>query len=136
MLAALAGIMETLVQLVVLVSLPIYLGVRHYSEYESFDNTLWGLSEKFATGLLLAYVCFFLLVGKEYLYSLQEFGADYRKFSTFFIYPSFGFAIAMFPRIAAEYCDNYIDLAAAGMCRVVSIFGWLLLVFLLITVVV
>lgn len=127
--------METLVQLVVLVSLPIYFGIRHYFEYESFDNVLWGLSEKFATVLFLVYVCFFLIVGKEYLYSLYQFGADYRKFSTFFVYPSFSFAIAMFPRIAAEFCDNYIDLAAVGMCRVISVFGWLLLVFLLIIVI-
>lgn len=126
---------ETLFQLAVLVSLPTYFGIRHYYEYESFDSAWWGLSEKFAAVFFIAYIGFFLLVGKEHLYSLREFGAENRKFGTFFVFPSIAFAIAMFPRIAAEYSDNYSGLAATGMQRAIGIFGWIYLFILLFTLV-
>ncbi|MEN3157705.1 hypothetical protein ABC502_04885 [Alkalimonas sp. NCh-2] len=122
---------ETLFQLAVLVSLPTYFGVRHYYEYESFNRTLWGFSEKLAALFFIIYIGFFLLVGKEYLYSLREFGTENRKFGTFFVFPSVAFAIAMFPRIAAEFSDNYSGLAATGMQRAIGIFGWIYLFILL-----
>ncbi|WP_040551904.1 hypothetical protein [Rheinheimera nanhaiensis] len=127
--------METLVQLAVLVSLPIYFGIRHYCEYESFDSAKWGLPEKLAALFFILYIGFFLLVGREHLYSLQEFGADNRKFGSFFVFPSIAFAVALFPKIAAEYSEHYAGLAATGMQRIVGIFGWAYLLVLFLTLV-
>ncbi|MFT4940548.1 MAG: hypothetical protein ACI88A_003605 [Paraglaciecola sp.] len=128
--------MDLFIPILVLVSIPVYLGLRHASEYETFqDEKIWGKSEKIATLLLMSYLVLIVLLGKGGLYQMSEYGSDYRKFGTFFFVPSMGFAIAMFPRVAAEFFDNYIQMASTGSSRVVALFGWLMISILLFTLV-
>ncbi len=63
------------------------------------------------------------------VYSFYEPVSEIRdpRFMLFFLLPSFSFGIAMFPRIAAEYSENYLPMLRSGMLRYFGIFGWLLI---------
>ena len=126
----LAASMETLISIVVLIAIPTILAVRHFNEYGSFDQpNIWGASEKVATALFLIYVGMVLALGKSGIYSFYEPVSQIRdpRFTLFFLMPSFGFGIVMFPRIAAEFSENYLPMLRSGMLRYFGIYGWALI---------
>ncbi|WP_070123166.1 hypothetical protein [Alteromonas confluentis] len=122
--------METLISIVVLIAIPAVLAIRHFYEYGSFDQpNIRGASEKAASALLVIYVGMVLVLGKSGIYSFYEPVSHIRdpRFVLFFLLPGFGFGIAMFPRIAAEFSENYLPMLRSGMLRYFGIYGWALI---------
>ncbi len=122
--------MDLFISILVLLTFPILFGVKHYLEYEAFSSNLWGNAEKIATILFLVYLTVIIIVGKEHAYTYYESVPDHKKFPSFFVSPSLGFGIAMFPRGAAEFSGSYARLAAVGMTRALSLIGWVLIAWL------
>lgn len=128
---AVTASMETLISIVVLITIPIFFAVRHVDEYGTFDDPkIWGNAEKFASSLFLLYLGMVLVLGKSGIYSFYEPVSSIRdpRFGFFFLFPSLGFGIAMFPRVAAEFSQNYLPMVQSGMLKYFSIYGWLIIV--------
>ncbi|BCO17633.1 hypothetical protein KUC3_04900 [Alteromonas sp. KC3] len=127
----LAANMETLISTVVLISIPSFFAVRHFNEYGTFDDPkIWGRAEKIASLLFALYLGMILVLGKSGIYSFYEPVSTIRdpRFMFFFLFPSIGFGIAMFPRVAAEFSQNYLPMLQSDMLKYFSIYGWLIIV--------
>lgn len=125
--------MEHLIAFICLLSLPIYLGYGHFFEYwecslskENFNVTSWA-----ALILFCSYFGVVIYAGIEELYKLKEVGREYRKFITFFIFPSVGFGLAIFPKIASEYIFNAFSTNTLRLQnQLCSLAGWILIIYL------
>ncbi len=125
--------MEIIFALTFLFSVPLYLGARHIIEYYDapFSRENFGKASLLATVLYLLYLIAFLRLGTDGLYELKEFGSIVRKFSIFFIYPSIGFGLAIFPKLASEYIFNAYSMALLNFqYQLCSLIGWLLIIYL------
>ena len=123
--------METLISIVVLIAIPIFLAVRHLDEYGTFDDPkIWGNGEKIASSLFVFYLGMVLVLGKSGIYSFYDPVSSIRdpRFMFFFLFPSIGFGIAMFPRVAAEFSLSYLPMLQSGMLKYFSVYGWLIIV--------
>lgn len=125
--------MEYLIAFICLCSLPVYFGYRHFLEYweSSLSKENFSLVSWVALILLFSYFGLVIYMGIDELYELKEAGRESRKFITFFIYPSVGFGLAIFPKIASEYIFNAFSM---NMLRIqnqlCSFMGWLLIFYL------
>lgn len=61
-------------------------------------------------------------------YALTSFRQS-RAFSTAFILPGCGLAVAMFPQAAAEQSHHVLGLARAGALSAYSVIGWALIIY-------
>lgn len=122
--------METLLAIIVLLSLPCYLGFRHMLEYYDapFSKDNFGIGAALATVLLVLYIISFFYLRIDELYDLSE-GRKRDKFAIFFIEPTIGFGIAIFNKVAAEYMFNFNTLSSIKFLKEICTFvGWLLII--------
>ncbi|NVK57204.1 MAG: hypothetical protein HWE26_16505 [Alteromonadaceae bacterium] len=123
--------METLISIAVLVSVPIFLALRHYDAYGTFeDSNIWGKSEKLALMIFMLYIAMVIVLGKSGIYTFYEPITAIRdhRFVYFFCAPGLGFGIAIFPRVAAEFSQLYLPMLKTGTLKYFAIFGWLIIV--------
>lgn len=68
-------------------------------------------------------------LGKTGIYSFYEPVSTIRdhRFLYFFLLPGLGFGIAIFPRVAAEYSQNYLPMLQSGLLKHFAIYGWLII---------
>jgi len=125
--------MEYTFAIICLLSLPLYLGFRHSVEYYEgpFSKENFGVSSLLALILFCSYFVIFINLGIEELYELKELGRQSRKFATFFIYPSIGFGLAIFPKMASEYIFDAFSMASLRFqFQLCAFIGWLLIAYL------
>jgi hypothetical protein len=125
--------MEIIFALICLLSAPLYLGARHIIEYYDapFSKENFGKASLLAAVLYFLYLATFLRLGTDGLYELKQFGNVVKKFSTFFIYPSIGFGLAIFPKLASEYIFNAYSMALLNFqYQLCSLIGWLHIIYL------
>lgn len=51
----------------------------------------------------------------------------FRSFLSFYVYPGIGFATVLFPKVAAEFTEHYLQLARVNLLGLFSVFGWFVL---------
>ncbi len=108
----------------------ILLGIKYHLEYEKKINiSLDGLA---IIILLTIYIIFILAVGANRVEGIEHiYGSsfDLKRFGAFFILPGISTSIVLFPKIAAEYTNDYISLAKSGKLNSYKFVGWLLFIF-------
>ena len=120
----------------ILISVPVILGAKHIYEYSIIiDKYTFGYPERIAALLFILYIIFIVFLGMEKLFELQTYARGGRRYMTFFVYPSFGFGLAIFPKAASHFTGMYDQLASTGMARGVAIWGWFAIVYVAIIVV-
>ena len=124
--------METGFAILVLLSVPLAFMATSYRDYGAdFAGALgWSLSNTFAVGLLFSYIVLILVEGKQGVYAYAELSAENRKYFTLFILPSLGFGMAIFPGVAARFCENFTSLNRYGLTGLMAVPGWILILWL------
>jgi len=125
--------MEYTFAIICLLSIPVYLGFRHVREYyeNPFSKENFGIDSLLALITYFSYFCIFIYLGINGLYELNELGRQSRKFATFFIYPSIGFGLAIFPKIASEYLLEAFSINSLRFqYQLCAFVGWLLILYL------
>lgn len=125
--------MEIFLGLIVLFSMPCKFCYVHILEYyeSPFSKENFGAGSILAAIVFLLYLFSIFYIGIDGLYDLSERRKDMDKFWIFFIEPSFGFAIAIFNKVAA---DGYLESNNFSsnkffkdISRLVGLVGWLLI---------
>ena len=125
--------MEITFAIICLLSIPLYLGFRQLVEYYDgpFSKENFGLLSLLALIIYFVYFGVFIYLGIDGLYELKELGRQSRKFATFFIYPSIGFGLAIFPKITSEYIFDAFSMASLRFqYQLCSFIGWLSIAYL------
>lgn len=123
--------METFVGIAVILSCPLYWGTKYFSNYIDAWKK-WGAFSKLSAVLFTLYIIFIFVLDSEELHALAFAGS--RKsipFLDFFLIPSVGFGLAMFPRAAAEQFSEEVE-KRIDWLNVPALIGWFIQLYLLV----
>lgn len=105
------------------------LWIKWYHEYT--EKLLDTAESRVCLVLLGSYIIVILVFGAESVEGIENRipSSDYfRSFLSFYVYPGAGFAIVLFPKVAAEFTRHYLPLARVNLLGLFSVFGWFILV--------
>lgn len=121
--------MRTLLAIFFLLLPSILLWIKWYHEYT--EKLLDTAERRICLILLGSYIVVIAVFGAESVEGIEDRmpGSDYFKsFLSCYAYPGIGFAIVLFPKVAAEFTRHYLPLARANLLGLFSVFGWFILV--------
>lgn len=111
----------------------IFFAYRHWRDY--VEQSFW-YDWKFGQYVGLAgFVCYLILymaLGVDRLYSFQNLSLS-RNITTFFIAPGVGFALIIFPRVAAEFFSENVE-HLVDRINFPAVIGWVLVSYTLLVI--
>ena len=129
--------MDNLVALIILVLIPIFFGYRYVTEFhEPFSRQNWQFHNWLAALFYVGYLTLFFVHEKHGLYALSTYITESRKFFTFFVLPSIGFGLALFPKVASEFTKDHFKLVQVGIVNFAAFWGWLIVLYLLLIIII
>lgn len=119
--------METIAAIIFLLLPGAVFWVKNNADYGSSSS--FGVVGKSLIILLAFYIFTIILLGAEQVQGANSLlnNINLKKFGAFFIFPGVGIAIILFPKIAAEYSENYLRQASANALEIFSVVGWVIL---------
>lgn len=123
---------EDIFAVICLLSVPSFLAVKYFSEY--YEGTvslgMFGFWPSIALILYLIYLGLYFFLGIDGLYELNDFQRENRKYQTFFLCPTIGFGLAIFPKCATEYIFNYWSFSEFDVyVKYTAFTGWSLILY-------
>ena len=120
--------METFSAIACLLLPSAFLGLK--SVYEYGKRPSFGIGGVIAFIFLTIYVLLVAFMGADRLQGIESeiSGFNLKRFGAFFVFPGIGLSLILFPKIAAEYSDNYFKLVSGNALGAYSLIGWAVLV--------